>query len=126
MSKIAILHAGLHLTHPSIPPEHRAEVGRRLQTLTEEMRAAGYDYEVFHASPETGLDEFRAKLASKPYDGVMIGGGVIGNVEMAWFMEQMIEAIQSNTPQAKIMLYDHAVGGRGTIERRFPGNRSVK
>ncbi len=43
------------------------------------MTQAGYKYEITHASPETGLDDFKHQLRTHPCDGVLIGGGVAGN-----------------------------------------------
>ena len=55
------------------------------------MTRAGYRYEIVHASPETGLDGFKLQW-NRPCDGVLIGGGVVGDPAMSYFMEQIIDA----------------------------------
>ncbi len=71
---VSIFHIGLPLDHPSIPVEERAKIAKRLSDLRERMTGAGYQYEIIHASPETGLDGFRHQLTTQPCDGVLIGG----------------------------------------------------
>jgi len=68
------------------------------------MTRAGYKYEIIQASPETGLDGFKHQLETQPCDGVLIGGGVVGNEAMSYFMEQIIDATHEVVPKAKIML----------------------
>lgn len=83
------------------------------------MKRAGYKYEIFHASPETGLDGFKDQLRMKPCDGVLIGGGVVGSPAMSYFMEQIIDATHELVPKAKIMFYNHSYDVRTIIERWF-------
>ena len=116
---VSIFHIGLPLDHPSIPVEDRPNLTKRLSDLRERMRGAGYEYEILHASPETGLDDFKHQLKSHPCDGVLIGGAVAGDPEMSYFMEQIIDATHEVAPQAKIMFYNHAVDVRAILERWF-------
>jgi hypothetical protein len=116
---VSIVHVGLPLDHPSIPLEERAELTKRLSDLQERMRTAGYDYKILHASPECGLDAFKRQLRSRPCDGVMIGGGVVGDPDLKSFMEQIIDTTREAAPRAKIMLHDHAEDVRVTVERRL-------
>jgi hypothetical protein len=84
------------------------------------MRDAGYDYNIFHASPEGGLDAFRNQLKTQPCDGVLIGGGVVGNPDLSYFLEQLIDTTHEVAPKAKIIFYSHSVDVRETVERWFP------
>jgi hypothetical protein len=120
---VSIFHIGLSLDHPLIPEEERPRIKRRLHDLQERMRRAGYKYEIIQASPDTGLDGFKHQLESQTCDGVLIGGGVVGNESMSYFMEQIIDVTHELAPKAKIMFYDHSVDVRETIERWF-GPRS--
>ena len=120
---VSIFHIGLHLDHPSIPAEERPKIAKRLSALRERMTSAGYKYEIIHASPETGLDEFRHQLRTQPCDGVLIGGGVAGNPALSYFLEQIIDATHEVAPQAKIMFYNHSDDVRTIVERWF-GSRS--
>jgi len=90
-----------------------------LSALQETMRGAGYNYEVVHASPESGLDDFKRKLRTQPCDGVLIGGGVASNPALTYFMEQIIDATHEAAPKAKIMFFSHSVDVRVTVERWF-------
>jgi hypothetical protein len=117
---VSILHVGLHLDHPSIPAEDRPKLTKRLSDLRQRMRDAGYDYNISHASPESGLEDFRNQLRTQPCDGVLIGGGVVGNPLLSYFVEQIIDAVHEIAPKAKIMFYSHSVDVRETIERWFP------
>ncbi len=116
---ISIFHIGLPLNHPSIPADERPKIAKRLRDLRERMTRAGYQYEIMHASPETGLDGFRHQLRTQPCDGVLIGGAVAGDPEMSYFMEQIIDATHQVAPQAKIMFYNHSVDVRVIVERWF-------
>lgn len=120
---VSIFHIGLRLDHPSIPVEERPKITKRLTDLQERMTHAGYKYEIVQASPETGLDSFQHQLRTQPCDGVLIGGGVVGNPAMSYFMEQIIDATHEIVPQAKIMFYNHSDDVLTIVERWF-GSRS--
>lgn len=117
---VSIVHIGLPLDHPSIPTEDRPQLTKRLADLQQKMRAASYVYEIIHASPESGLEAFRNQLRTQPCQGVLIGGGVLGNPTLTYFMEQIIDAAHELAPQAKIMFFSHSVDVRTTVERWFP------
>ena len=120
---VSIFHIGLPLDHPSIPAEDRPKITKRLHDLQELMTGAGYKYEIIHASPETGLESFKHQLRTQPCDGVLIGGGVVGDPEMTYFMEQIINATHEVAPKAKIMFFNHSVDVRVIVERWFnPGS----
>ena len=116
---ISIFHIGLPLDHPAIPVEERPKITKRLSDLRERMINAGYKYEILHASPEIGLESFRRRLKSDPCDGVLIGGGVVGDPAMSYFLEQIIDVTHEMVPRAKIMFYNHTVDVRATVERWF-------
>ncbi len=120
---VSIFHIGLHLDHPSIPAEERPKIAKRLSDLRDRMTSAGYQYEIIHASPEPGLDDFKHQLRTQPCDGVLIGGGVAGNPALSYFLEQIIDATHEVAPQAKIMFYNHSDDVRTIVERWF-GSRS--
>jgi tRNA-dihydrouridine synthase len=121
---VSIFHIGLHLDHPTIPPEERPKIAKRLSELKEMMRSAGYNYEIVYASPESGLEDFRHQLKTQPCDGVLIGGGVVGNPDLSYFLEQIIDATHEAAPKAKILFHNHSVDVRTTVERWFKA-RSV-
>jgi hypothetical protein len=116
---ISIFHIGLPLDHPSIPPEDRPKITKRLSDLQARMRTAGYTYEIVQYSPETGLEGFKQQLRAQPCDGVLIGGGLQGNSAMSYFMEQIIDAVRDVAPKTKIMFFDHSTDVRTTVERWF-------
>ena len=116
---VSIFHIGLPMDHSSIPAEERPKITKRLSDLQERMTHAGYKYEIIQSSPETGLDGFKHQLNTQPCDGVLIGGGVVGNEAMSYFMEQIIDATHEVVPKAKIMFYNHSVDVRTTVERWF-------
>jgi hypothetical protein len=117
---VSIFHIGLPLDHPSIPADDRPRLTKRLADLQQRMRAAGYDYEIVHASPESGLAAFRSRLRTQPCHGVLIGGGVASSPDLTYFMEQIIDATHELAPEAKIMFFSHSVDVRTTVERWFP------
>lgn len=117
---ISILHVGLPLDHPAIPVEERAKIRKRLADLTERMRSAGYDYEVVSIDPEGGMEGFKELLRARGCDGVLIGGGVVGDPAMSYFMEQIVNAAHEAAPGAKIMFYSHSTDVRETVARWFP------
>ncbi len=116
---ISIFHVGLPLDHATIPVEDRAQLAKRLAGLREKMIADGFNYEYIYCSPEKGLDDFKHQLKTRPCDGVLIGGGVVGNPELTFFMEQIVNATHELLPHAKIMFHTHANPVRETIDRWF-------
>ena len=116
---VSIFHIGLPLDHPLIPAEERPKIAKRLSDLQERMRGAGYNYEIIHASPENGLEDFKHQLRTQPCDGVLIGGGVVGDPALNYFLEQIIDATHEVVPKAKIMFYNHSADVRTTVERWF-------
>jgi hypothetical protein len=116
---VSIFHIGLPLDHPSIPPEERPKITRRLSELQQRMRAAGYNYEIIQASPEGGLEAFKDQLRAQPCDGVLIGGGVASDPALSYFMEQIIDATHEVASKAKIMFYNHSVDPLTTVNNWF-------
>jgi hypothetical protein len=116
----SIFHIGLPLDHPSIPADDRPNVTKRLASLQQTMTALGYDYQIIHASPETGLDAFRQLLRTHPCDGVLIGGGVASDPSMTYFMEQIIDAAHTEAPHAKIIVHTHSLDVPSTVARWLP------
>jgi hypothetical protein len=116
---VSIFHIGLPLDHPSIPIEERLNITKRLNDLRERMTRAGYKYEIIHASPETGREGFKHQLRTQPCDGVRIGGAVVGDPAMSYFMEQIIDVTHEVAPKAIIMFYNHSVDVRAIVERWF-------
>jgi hypothetical protein len=114
---VSIFHLGLPLDHPSIPVEERPKLTKRLSDLQETMRGAGYGYKIIHASPDHSLDDFKHQLRTQPCDGVLIGGGVVGNPGMKHFLEQIVDATREIAPNAKIMFHSHAEEVRAMVER---------
>lgn len=117
---VSIFHIGLPLDHPLIPVEERAKIAKRLIDLRERMREAGYNYEIIHASPESGLEDLKRLLKTQPCDGVLIGGAVVGDPAMSYFLEQIIDVTHEVAPKAKILFFSHSVDVRVTVERWFP------
>jgi hypothetical protein len=117
---VSIFHIGLPLEHQTIPSEDRPELRKRLSELRQRMRDAGYDYEIVHASPENGLEDFKSLLRTQPCDGVLIGGGVVGNPDLTYFLEDIVNTVHDVTPKAKIMFFSHSVDVREIVGRWFP------
>lgn len=117
---ISILHVGLPLDHPAIPVEEREKIAKRLRDLTERMLLAGYIYSVVSISPEGGIAGFKELLRARPCDGVLIGGGVVGDPAMSYFVEQIVNATHEVLPEAKIMFYSHSTDVREIVTRWFP------
>jgi hypothetical protein len=120
---VSIFHIGLPLDHPSIPVGERPKIAKRLRDLQERMTGAGYQYQIIHASPETGLDVFKHRLRTEPCDGVLIGGGLAGDPALSYFMEQIIDATHEVAPKAKIMFYNHSVDVSVIVARWFGPHR---
>ncbi|MGA2693084.1 MAG: hypothetical protein ABSF76_12025 [Opitutaceae bacterium] len=116
---LSIVHIGLPLDHPLIPVTERTKIEDRLRNLRERMTRAGYRYDIIQASPETGLSGLIHRLETRPCDGVLIGGGIVGDESMSYFMEQIIDVTHELAPKAKIMFYNHSVDVRAIVERWF-------
>lgn len=116
---ISILHVGLPLDHASIPAEEAPKIARRLADIQTEMRDAGYKYEIAHVAPDDNLEAFRLKVRTLQCDGVLIGGGVVGNPELRHFREQLTRAAREAAPGVRIMLFDHSVSVKKTVEEAF-------
>jgi hypothetical protein len=121
---IFIFHVGLPLDHPSIPVADRPELTKRLADLREKMIADGFNYEFIHCSPEKGLEHFKHQLKTKPCDGVLIGGGVVGNPDLTYFLEQIVNTAHELVPHVKIMFFSHSTPVRETIDRWFQSPRA--
>jgi hypothetical protein len=119
-SKLSFIHVGLPLDHPSIPIEIRKEASVQLPLLIDRMQAEGYGYELVFASPEGGLENFKSQLGARGPDGVVIGGGVVGNPQMRFFMEQIIDVIRTSAPRSKILLIGRPEEAPAAVARWFP------
>lgn len=116
---ISILHVGLPLETPWLTAEECENVSARLIAIRQSMEAAGYQYEVVHASPVDGLSDFRERLRTNSWDGVLIGGGVAGDPKLATFKQEIVNAIRDEAPNAKILEFDHALTVPVLVGRAF-------
>jgi hypothetical protein len=108
------------LDHPSIPKEIQEKAGPKLNQIRDQMLAEGYGYEFAFASPESGLKTFKSQLEAHPPDGVVIGGGVVSNPQMRFFMEQIIDAVRTSAPRSKILLIGMPDEVPAAVARWFP------
>ncbi len=116
---ISVLHIGLPLMPPWLTAEESEKIGARLAGIRREMEAAGYRYDVLHASPEGGLAEFRKRLQTEPINAVLIGGGVAGDPKLAAFKQQIVDATRNEAPEAKLLEFDHALEVSVLVGRAF-------
>jgi len=84
------------------------------------MLAEGYGYEFAFASPESGLKAFKLQLEAHPPDRVVIGGGVVSNPQMRFFMEQIIDVVRTSAPRSKILLIGRPDEVPAAVARWFP------
>ncbi len=119
-TRISFIHVGLPLDHPSIPKEYQVKAREGLHQVRDRMRAEGYNYELVFASPESGLKAFKSQLETAPPDGVVIGGGVVGNPQLRFFMEQIIDVIRASAPKSKILLIGSPDEVPAAVTRWFP------
>ena len=113
----SVVHIGLPLAPPWVPAEECEGIASRLMGIRQKMEAAGYRYEVMHASPEGGLNEFRKRLRSDACDAVLIGGGVAADERLAVFKQQIMDVTRDEAPGTKVLEFDHAVELRILLER---------
>lgn len=116
---ISVLHIGLPLRLPWLTAEESQEIAIRLEAIRRKMEAAGYRYDVLHASPQEGLAQFRERLRTEQIDAVVIGGGVAGEPKWASFNQQIRDATQDEAPEAKVLEFDHALELPVVIGRAF-------
>jgi hypothetical protein len=116
---ISVLHIGLPLGPPWLTQEDGAKIAVRLAGIRQQMEAAGFRYDVVHASPDTGLTEFRERLRAEQIDAILIGGGVAGDPKLASFKQQIIEAARDEAPKAKVLEFDHTLEVPVLIGRAF-------
>ena len=83
------------------------------------MEAAGYQYDVLHASPDGGLTDLRKRLLSERIDAVLIGGGVVGDQKLKSFKQQIIMTVRDAAPEAKVLEYDHTLEVPVLVGRAF-------
>jgi hypothetical protein len=116
---ISVLHIGLPLMPPWLTVEDGEKIAGRLAGIRQKMKAAGYRYDVLHASPDGGLTGFRERLRAERIDAVLIGGGVAGDPKLASFKQQIIEAARDEAPEAKVLEFDHALEVPVLVGRAF-------
>jgi hypothetical protein len=116
---VSVLHIGLPLGPPWLTQEDGEKIAARLAGIRQQMEAAGFRYDVVHASPDTGLTEFRERLRAERVDAVLIGGGVAGDPKLASFKREIIGAAREVAPQAKVLEFDHALEVPVLVGRAF-------
>jgi hypothetical protein len=98
---VSVLHIGLPLGPPWLTQEDGEKIAARLAGIRHQMEAAGFRYDVLHASPDTGLAEFRERLRAERVDAVLIGGGVAGDPKLASFKREIIGAAREVAPKRR-------------------------
>ncbi len=116
---ISVLHVGLPLLPPWLTAEEGKKIATRLANIRQNMKAAGYRYDVMHASPDGGLTEFRERLRTERIDAIVIGGGVVGDPKLAEFKQQIIDVAREEAPVAKVLEFDHALEVPVLVGRAF-------
>jgi DNA-binding LacI/PurR family transcriptional regulator len=116
---VSVLHIGLPLAPPWLTHEDGEKVAARLAGIRQQMEAAGFRYQVLHASPDTGLAEFRERLRSERVDAILIGGGVAADPKLASFKQEIVGAAREVAPQAKVLEFDHALEVPVLVGRAF-------
>jgi len=116
---ISVLHIGLPLVPPWLTSEDGEKIAARLAGIRQKMEAAGYRYDILHASPDGGLTEFREWLRTERIDAVIIGGGVAGDPKLASFKQQIQDAARDEAPDAKVLDFDHAQEVPALVGRAF-------
>lgn len=116
---ISVLHIGLPLGPPWLSVEDGKKIAARLAGIRQTMAAAGYRYDVMHASPDGGLAELRTRLQTERIDAVLIGGGVAGDPQLAYFKQQIIDATREEAPEAKLLEFDHSLEVPVLVGRAF-------
>lgn len=116
---VSVLHIGLPLVPPWLTVEEGTKIAARLVGIRQKMEAAGYRYDVLHASPDVGLTEFRERLRTERIDAVVIGGGVVGDPKLAAFKQQIIDAAREEAPEAKVLEFDHTLEVPVLLGRAF-------
>ena len=116
---ISVLHIGLPLAPPWMTSEDAEKITGRLVGIRQKMEAAGYRYDILHASPDGGLTEFRERLRTERIDAVIIGGGVAGDPKLASFKQQIKEAARDEAPDAKVLDFDHGQEVSTLVGRAF-------
>ncbi|CAM6118683.1 unnamed protein product [Calypogeia fissa] len=94
----------------SLPPQFGAATPQQvvplikaIEALPPQMAAAGIKFEFAAVQPgEMSLAELRRKLQSQRPDVVIIGNGIRNNMDLTYFMEQIIDIVRTNAPQAKL------------------------
>jgi DNA-binding LacI/PurR family transcriptional regulator len=114
-----VLHIGLPLGPPWLTPEDGKKIEARLAGIRQQMEAAGFRYDVLHASPDKELTEFRQRLRAESIDALIIGGGVVGDPKLASFKQQIIDAARDEAPQAKVLEFDHSLEVPVLVRRAF-------
>lgn len=116
---ISVLHIGLPLLPPWLSAEDAQKIAARLISIRQKMEAAGYRYDVLHASPDGGLTEFRKRLQAERIDAVLIGGGLLGDQRLQSFKQQIINAARDEAPEAKVLEFDHTLEVPVLVGRAF-------
>ena len=106
---LSVLHIGLPLAPPWLAKDDCEKIAARLAAIHQQMKDAGFRYDVLHASPDTGLNEFRERLRAERVDAILIGGGVAGDPKLAAFRQQIVGSARDVAPQAKVLEFDHAL-----------------
>jgi hypothetical protein len=88
---------------PWLTVEDAEKIAGRLAGIRKKMEAAGYLYDVLHASPDGRPTEFRERLRAERIDVILIGGCVDGGPKLASFKQQIIKTIRDEAPGAKVL-----------------------
>ncbi|KAH8914695.1 hypothetical protein BT69DRAFT_1289838 [Atractiella rhizophila] len=126
----SILLTGLHWTQPSLPgwgwSEERVRTG--LAKCEEIMLDAGYDYEGFWFHPDDTFEQFKEKLITKVtekhWDGIMIGWGVRGNIQITNWFEDMVNVAKDHSPKSRLMFNWSPESTLDMAQRSFPYKKS--
>ena len=118
-SGLRFLTVGVPADHPSVPPDMQPKVAEMLAKADEQFAHCNFPVEHVNVSPEDS-SEFARRLSSERVDAVVIGNGVRSNIELTYFLEQLVELIHTKAPQCKVLFNTTPMDVVDAIHRWYP------
>lgn len=117
----SVIQLGLPVDYHKFDQKSKDWLAPLLEKGEKKMKEAGIQYAQVDVTPEEGVEPVVKYLKEHKVDAVVIGAGIRRDMDLTYFMEQLIETAKTHAPHCKILFNTGPDTALEATQRWFPG-----